>query len=101
MPPKSKPAVQRDASPERKKSPQFVYIVFKGEAYEGGSNEGIFNSLDEAQVCAKYLVTQQHRSAEWKERYTDYWEYRSNYIEIQEGDLLSSFAEWKACRDSV
>lgn len=100
MPPKRK---TRDASPERPKTERHIFVVFRGEAYEGGKIEALFTSREEARVHARHLVDQTtYRRDRWEHDVEEnYWHNGCDYIEIQEEPIFDTYARWKTWYDSL
>lgn len=85
---------KRDKSPERenktekktKNERQQVYVVFKGEAYEGGSVLRVFGTKEKAEVWVKKYIAQYPETPRhtWKRESEDGgWRCGHDYIEIE------------------
>lgn len=98
MPPKRKKDNERDRSPAGRATGVVhavlpsVWVVVRGEDYEGYSKIGVFSSRQEAVLCAKDSMC----VGEWKEEETDTrWEDGCFYIEIHEETLWTSYADMR------
>ena len=102
MPPKRKSAANRDASPQRTKVGRNVYIVFRGENYEGGRVEALFSSREEARLHAYHWVNDwPGRADRWTQEDADNWRSGCDYIEIQKERIFDTYADWKIWHDSL
>ena len=76
-----------------------VYIVSRGEMYEGGTTLGVFARVDQARRFAREYVANDR--GEWEEEETDRWTCGCNVVEIDEQDVLEDWrdhymaGEWK------
>lgn len=60
-----------------------VYVVSRGEDYEGSSVEGIFSSIAAARAFVPYLIERMSVPWKMKEVRPEYWHGGCDYIEIE------------------
>lgn len=102
MPPKRKSSsVSRDASPERKNSEVTVYVVFRGEDYEGGSIDAIFTNKQAARDHVHAFTLKNPRPNKvWTKDDEDRWSRGCDYIEIQQEQVFETASAWKTWWDA-
>lgn len=97
MPPKRKSVPERDRSPAGRvvapaEAPRSVWLVVRGEDYEGYSNLGVFASREQAVACAKGSLS----VGQWEKEEADVrWKDGCFYIEIHEETLWPSYADMR------
>ena len=78
-------------------SPQYkteVFVVFKGEDYEGGSNQGIFTNEEAAREHVRYLIEHCFNRREWKQLSDYHWKGGCDYIEINTESVYATHQQW-------
>jgi len=81
----------KNASPQYKTED---YVVFTGEDYEGGSNQGIFTNEEAAREHVRYLMERQYNRHDWKQTSEYHWEGGCDYIEIQIEPVFETHQQW-------
>lgn len=76
----------RDASPKRE-NPSVVYVVMKGEAYEGGTIQAIFTTRVEAREYLVQVATRAAHPDKYTEKTLDCWKRGTSWIEVEEYEV--------------
>ena len=81
----------KNASPQYKAE---VFVVFKGEDYEGGRNQGIFTNEKAAREHVWYLIEQYFNRRDWKQLSDYHWKGGCDYIEINTEPVYETHQQW-------
>jgi hypothetical protein len=70
-----------------------VFIVSRGETYEGSRVKGIFSTIEKARAFAEAMRTEMSadfhwRNTQWKEEAPDYWEFECDFVKIETKEVL-------------
>lgn len=95
--------MSRDNSPVReKKAIKKVFLLNKGDLYEGLTTCGVFYEIEIARAAAEELMSNDIRpNKKWEKRHPNEWRRgNSDSICIEEANICKTMQEWKSERST-